>query len=121
MADKLHSRSWASCALLGRLFESLVALNLRVFAQAARASLHHLCRRAGDREVDFIVSARDGRVLAAEAKLSGSVSDHDVRHLHWLKREIGDDLLDAAVITTGPQAYRRRDGIAVIPAALLGP
>ena len=108
-------------ALLGRLFESLVALNLRVFAQAARASLHHLRRRAGDREVDFIVSARDGRVLAAEAKLSGSVSDHDVRHLHWLKREIGDDLLDAAVITTGPQAYRRRDGIAVIPAALLGP
>jgi len=38
-----------------------------------------------------------------------------------LRREIGDDLLDAAVITTGPQAYRRRDGIAVIPAALLGP
>ena len=107
--------------LLGGLFESLVALNLRVFAQAARASLHHLRKRAGDREIDFIVNARDGRVLALEAKLSGSVSDHDVRHLHWLRREIGDDLLDAAVITTGPQAYRRRDGIAVIPAALLGP
>ena len=107
--------------LLGGLFESLVALNLRVYAQAARASLHHLRKRAGEREIDFIVRARDGRVLAAEAKLSGSVSDHDVRHLHWLQRQIGDDMLDAAVITTGPQAYRRRDGIAVIPAALLGP
>ena len=32
----------------------------------------------------------------------------------------GPGLLDAAVITTGPEAYRRRDGIAVIPAALLG-
>lgn len=108
-------------ALLGRLFESLVALNLRVYSQAARASLHHLRKRAGEREVDFIVAVRDGRVFAAEAKLSGSVSDHDVRHLNWLRREIGDGLLDAAIITTGPQAYRRRDGIAVIPAALLGP
>lgn len=111
----------ADRTLLGGLFESLVALNLRVYAQAARASLHHLRKRAGEREIDFIVRARDGRVLAAEAKLSGSVSDHDVRHLHWLRREIGHDLLDAAVITTGPQSYRRRDGIAVIPAALLGP
>ncbi|WP_419926430.1 hypothetical protein [Candidatus Poriferisocius sp.] len=32
-----------------------------------------------------------------------------------------DDLLDAAIITTGPTAYRRTDGTAVIPAALLGP
>ena len=108
-------------ALLGCLFESLVALNLRVYAQAARASVHHLRKRAGEREIDFIVTAPDGRVLAAEAKLSASVSDRDVRHLNWLRHEIGNDLLDAAVITTGPQAYRRRDGIAVIPAALLGP
>ena len=107
--------------LLGRLFESLVALNLRVYAQASRASVHHMRKRAGEREIDFIVSARDGRVLALETKLSGSVSDHDVRHIHWLRRELGDDMLDAAVVTTGPQAYRRPDGIAVIPAALLGP
>ncbi len=107
--------------LLGRLFESLVALSLRVFAQNARATVHHLRRRAGDREVDFIVRARDDRVVAVETKLSASVSDHDVRHLHWLRQAIGNDLLDAAVVTTGPYAYRREDGIAVIPAALLGP
>ena len=41
--------------------------------------------------------------------------------LHWLRSAIGPALADAAVITTGPYAYRRRDGIAVIPAALLGP
>ena len=32
-----------------------------------------------------------------------------------------DELLDRAIITTGSSAYRRRDGVAVIPAALLGP
>lgn len=42
-------------------------------------------------------------------------------HLKWLRDRLGDDLLDAAVITTGKHAYRRRDGIAVIPAALIGP
>lgn len=44
-----------------------------------------------------------------------------MRHLHWLAGEIGDDLLDAVVVTTGADAYRRQDGIAVIPAAMLGP
>lgn len=39
----------------------------------------------------------------------------------WLRNHLGPDLLDAAVITTGTHAYRRGDGIAVIPAALLGP
>jgi len=59
--------------------------------------------------------------VALEVKLSGSVDDSAVQHLLWLREKIGGDLLDAAVITTGRRAYRRKDGIAVIPAALLGP
>jgi len=43
-----------------------------------------------------------------------------VKHLLWLRQQLGDDLLDAIVIYTGPQAYRRKDGIAVIPASLFG-
>jgi len=52
--------------------------------------------------------------------LSGVVSDDDVKHLRWLRGKLGRDLLDAVVITTGPSAYRRQDGIAVVPLALLG-
>jgi hypothetical protein len=59
-------------------------------------------------------------VVALEVKLSATVEERDVRHLHWLHEQLGDDLLDAAVITTGTQAYRRADGIAVVPAVLLG-
>jgi uncharacterized protein len=54
-------------------------------------------------------------------KLSGTVTDNDVKHLLWLREQIGDELLDMAVITTGQFAYRRPDGVAVIPASLLGP
>ena len=63
----------------------------------------------------------DRRVVAVEVKLSGAVDDRDVRHLLWLRDRLGNDLLDAVVVTTGPQAYRRPDGVAVVPAALLGP
>ncbi|MGH3142391.1 MAG: AAA family ATPase, partial [Gaiellales bacterium] len=43
-----------------------------------------------------------------------------VKHLHWLRDRLGDRLLDAVVVSTGPTAYRRADGVAVVPAALLG-
>ncbi len=108
-------------AMLGRLFESLVTLDLRVYAQAAEASVRHLRTFNGRHEIDLIVERADQRVLAVEVKLSASVTDDDVKHLHWLQREIGDDLIDAIIITTGPYAYRRADGVGVVPAALLGP
>lgn len=107
--------------LLGCLFESLMALSVRVFAQASEARVNHLRTKKGDREIDFIVVRPDQRILALEVKLSQVVNDNDARHLNWLANEIGPDLLDAAIITTGSDAYRRADGIAVIPAALLGP
>lgn len=107
--------------LLGALFESLVALDVRTYAQAAESSVHHVRERNGDHEVDLVVERADHRVVALEVKLGTSVTDSDVRHLRWLAERLGNDLLDAAVISTGREAYRRADGIAVIPAALLGP
>ena len=48
-------------------------------------------------------------------------SDHDVRHLKWLASKYKENVIDHIVITTGPVAYRRPDGIAIVPLALLGP
>lgn len=107
--------------LLGALFESLAALSLRVYAQHCEASIGHLRTWGGNREIDYIVSGPAGRVVAVEIKLAQTVHDRDLRHLHWLADEIGDELADAVVLTTGSEAYRRTDGIAVIPLALLGP
>lgn len=106
--------------LLGALFESLVTLGIKVYAQAAEASVKHLRTANGDHEIDLIIERGDGRVVAVEIKLARTVDDHDVRHLKWLLDRIGDDLLDAIIITTGENAYRRPDGIGVVPATLLG-
>ena len=105
--------------LLGALFESLVTLSVRTYAQANEARVGHLRTRGGEHEIDLVVERRDGRVVALEVKLSATVSDADTRHLAWLSERLGPDLLDAAVVTTGQEAYRRPDGIGVIPAGLL--
>lgn len=107
--------------LLGALFEHLVTLSVHVYAQAAEAQVRHLRTHRGEHEIDIVVVRDDGRVLALEVKLTAAPEAADVRHLLWLRDRIGPDLIDAAVITTGREAYRRADGIAVIPAALLGP
>jgi hypothetical protein len=106
--------------LLGALFESLVTLCVRVYAQQAEARVSHLRTWNGRQEIDLIVE-RGPAVVAVEVKLSQVVHDQDVRHLHWLHAKFGDDLRDAVVVTTGQEAFRRPDGIAVVPAALLGP
>lgn len=107
--------------LLGSLFESLVTLDVRVYAQAVEAATKHLRTASGEHEIDLIVERSDGRVLAIEVKLARNIDDADVKDLLWLRDRIGNDLIDAIVVTTGDTAYRRRDGIGVVPAALLGP
>lgn len=59
-------------------------------------------------------------MVAIAVKLAHRVTDEHVRHLLWLRDRLGEDLLGAVIVSTGPEAYRRRDGIAVVPAALLG-
>ncbi|AXH97252.1 ATP-binding protein [Ornithinimicrobium avium] len=105
--------------MLGHLFESLVTLCVRVPSQAAEAQVAHLRTRNGDHEIDLVLVRDDGRVLAIEVKLATTITDQDTKHLHWLTDRLGGRLLDAIIINTGPHAYRRRDGIGVIPLGLL--
>jgi predicted AAA+ superfamily ATPase len=107
--------------LLGALFESLVTQSIRVYAQASEAVVRHFRTHGGEHETDLIVERDDGRVVAVEVKLGALADERSVRHLRWLSERIGDELLDAVVVTTGSEAFRRPDGIAVVPAALLGP
>jgi uncharacterized protein len=103
---------------LGALFESLVAQSVRLYAQAVSAQVGHLRTKDTTREIDLIIEGDDRQVVAIEVKLAATVSDHDVRHLNWLKQQIGNRLSDRIIITTGEYAYRRSDGVAVVP---LGP
>lgn len=110
-----------SGTLLGTLFESLTALSVKAYAARSDAATRHMRTARGRQEVDLIVERDDGAVVAIEVKLTQAVDDGDVRHLAWLRDKLGPQLLDSVVVTTGPAAYRRPDGVAVVPLALLGP
>jgi hypothetical protein len=107
--------------LLGALFESLATLSVRVYAGHSDARVKHLRTLRGRQEIDLIVERADGCVVAMEVKLARTVTTADTKHLTWLKQKLGDRVLDQVILTTGPSAYRREDGIAVVPLALLGP
>lgn len=106
--------------LLGLLFEHLVTMSIRTYAEAARAKVFHLRTRDARREVDLVVERRDGAVLAIEIKLATHPTDRDVRHLNWFRDQLGERCVGGVVVTAGSDAYMRRDGIAVVPAVLFG-
>jgi predicted AAA+ superfamily ATPase len=106
--------------LLGALFESLVTQSVRVFAQPERCSVFHLRSNGGEHEVDLIVQRPDHKILAIEVKLTSAPTPTDAKHLNWLEREIGDSLVDKAIVCTSQFAYRQEDGTAIIPLGLLG-
>lgn len=107
--------------ILGALFEHLAALSIHTYAETAEARVGHLRTRNNVHEVDLVVQRADGQVLGMEIKLADRVEDADAKHLHWLRDRIGKEIIDAVVVYAGEHAYRRRDGVAVIPLALLGP
>jgi predicted AAA+ superfamily ATPase len=108
-------------SMFGRLFEGLVANSLKVYCQSCDAHLYHLRTPSGDHEVDFVIT-KDDVVLAVEVKLSHETSNRDTVHLHWLGTKLDEEKKCVkAIINTGTHAYRREDGVYVIPFGLLRP
>lgn len=104
----------------GRLFESLATLTVRSIAEAEGAKVGHLRTHDSREEIDLVVEGDEGQIVAIEVKLAPDVRDQDVRHLKWLRERMPDDVVDMMIVSTGEFAYRRADGVAVVPLALLG-
>ena len=106
---------------LGHLFESLAAQSVRVYATGVDAKVFFLRTQEGRHEIDLIVEGDDSSVIAIEVKLASSVDDKDVKHLLWLEKQIGEQIADLVVLYAGDTAYRRSDGVLVLPLAMLAP
>lgn len=109
---------------LGLLFESLVYHELAVYARASDAEVHHYRDNTG-LEVDAIVQTRQGDWCAFEVKLGAGQVDAAAATLLRFADRVDADRSGAprtlgVIVATG-YAYRRPDGVAVIPIGALGP
>lgn len=108
----------------GFLFESMCIRDMRIYAQANDGEVFHY-RDRNNLEADMIVQLRDGRWGAVEVKLGSRQIDEASRNLLDLARKVNSDKMGEPsflmVLTGGEYAYRRPDGVWVVPLATLRP
>lgn len=110
----------------GFLIETLCIRDLRIYAEANKGELYHYRDKSG-LECDAVIHLRSGKYGLAEIKIGGEQLINDAaKNLAELRDNIDTTKMQApsfcAVITgVGTYAYRREDGIYVVPIGCLGP
>ena len=114
---------------LGMLFENLVIRDLRVFLSTYAGLGNELFYYRDDQglEVDAVIES-GGAWAGIEVKLSDTKADEGAANLKKLRGKMtanpaarnAEPAFLAVVVGRGKLAYRRDDGVFVIPAALLG-
>lgn len=106
----------------GFLFESLCVRDLRVYSENLRGIVRHY-HDNNDLEADIIITLDDGRWAAAEVKLGSREIEDGAENLKKLAANIDTAKCPAPsflmVLTGGEFAYKRDDGVYVIPIGCL--
>lgn len=106
----------------GFLFESLCVRDLRVYSENKRGTIRHY-HDNNDLEADIIITLEDGRWAAVEVKLGSREIEEGAENLKKLAANIDNSKCTAPsflmVLTGGEFAYRRDDGVYVIPIGCL--
>lgn len=122
--DTTPERLLGDLETLGFLFESLVVRDLRVYAQAGDARVLQF-RDATGLEVDAVVESRAGTWMAFEVKLGGGQIEAAAQTLLRFAAKVDTEHTGPpatlGVIVASGYAYRRPDGIDVIPIGALRP
>lgn len=108
----------------GFMFENLVVRDVRIYAQRLGGQVHHW-RDQNQHEIDIVVTLPDGRWGAFEVKLNPADIDRAAASLSSFAAKVDQGRTGApvalGVITSTGFAYRRADGITVLPIGTLGP
>jgi predicted AAA+ superfamily ATPase len=108
----------------GILFESLCIRDLRIYAEGNDGESFHYRDNSG-LEADCIVQLKDGRWGAVEVKMGSGKFDEAARNLILLKDRINTDRMPPPsflmILSASDIAYRRSDGVLVVPLGCLGP
>jgi predicted AAA+ superfamily ATPase len=106
----------------GFLFEALCARDLRVYAEAIDGQIFHY-RDSGGLESDAVIALNDGRWAAVEVKMGTREIEEAATHLLQLKNKVNISKMrepSFLMILTGTElAYKRKDGVIIVPIGCL--
>lgn len=108
----------------GFIFESLCIRDLRVYAEANNGKVYHY-RDSSDLECDAVIHLRNGSYGLVEIKLGGdNLIQEGAENLIKLKNKIDTKIMNnpsfmMILTATGNYAYKREDGVFVIPIGCL--
>ena len=110
----------------GLLFETLCIRDLRVFADSLDGNLYHFRTKDG-MECDAVLHLRNGAYGLIEIKLGGdNLIEEGAKSLKTVRDKIDTTKMKApsflmVLTAVGPYAYRREDGVIVMPIGCLKP
>lgn len=108
--------------LFGFMFESLVVRDLRVYIEYLGGKIYHFHDNNSGEEVDAIVELRDGRYGAIEVKLGvGRIEEAANNLLKFSKNCIKKPEFLCVISGMIDYAYKREDGVYVLPITALKP
>lgn len=108
----------------GFLFETLCVRDLRVFANALNGEVYHYRDKDGQ-ECDAVIHLRNGKYGLIEMKLGGDkLIEEGAKSLKAMQKKIDTEKMKSPsflmVLTgIGDYAYRRHDGVCVVPIGCL--
>ena len=108
----------------GFIFESLCVRDLRVFAEALNGEIYHYRDKDGQ-ECDAVIHLRNGKYGLIEIKLGGDkLIEEGAKSLKTMEAKIDTKKMNTPsflmVLTgVGDYAYRRKDGVYVVPIGCL--
>jgi len=108
----------------GLLFETLCIRDLRVYAETINGKVYHY-RDANDLECDAVIHLRDGSYGLIEIKLGGDkLINEGAENLKKLEKRIDTTKMKKpsfllVLTAVGSYAYRREDGVCVVPIGCL--
>ena len=111
---------------MGLIFENLCIRDLRVYADALDGSIYHY-RDKTNLECDAVIHLRGGAYGLIEVKLGGDpFIEEGAKNLIALAKKIDTTKMKAPAFLmvlcgVAPFAYKRRDGVCVVPVSCLKP
>lgn len=106
---------------LGLLFESLVVRDLRIYAQASRATVLHYRTKDATAEIDAIVEWPNGDWIGVEVKLSVNGAEQAAARLLQVAAAIERPARALAVVVPTAFVAQLPNGVWVLPVNTIGP